>query len=89
MGKPNIKQILQDKPKKIMSLGNDGQIKKAPSKDSGKASLLDSPLFMMAKLALDNITPKQKYMIGGVLYFILMGVVGTIYLLIKLILLFF
>lgn len=82
MHRPDIKKHLQNKPKPVVPIGEIGKPKKHA------LSLMDSPMFELAKSALPNLPPKFKYVIGGVLYLVVMGIVATIYLIIQLISLF-
>lgn len=51
-------------------------------------SLMDSPMVAIIMKQVQTMPPKYKALIGGISYLIIMGVIGTIYFLIKLILLF-
>lgn len=58
------------------------------NKPNKQPSLMDSPMAAMIMAQVKNMPSKYKAIIWGISYLILMGIVGTIYFLVKLILLF-
>ena len=84
MSRINIKKHLENQQQQKKSISTNNGIPKFGK----QPSLMDSPMVAMIMKQVQTMPSKYKALIGGISYLILMGVVGTIYFLIKLILLF-
>lgn len=71
MAKPDIKKIIQSQTNKSIPKPKENRAA------SGNESIMDSPLFAVAQGMIENMPTKYKLMIGGAIYLILAGVVGT------------
>lgn len=81
--KPNIRQIIKSQPKFISS---------SKGNKTGKNESLFNPssaIFSMVQAGIEKLTPIQKLGIGAIVYIILSGILSNLYLIYKLITLFF